>query len=73
MDNYQYSIEQLARQKGAWPDIARECEVSYSWLCKFAENKIPNAAYTRVEKVAACLRSRDPGTSRRRSTDKKIP
>jgi hypothetical protein len=56
-DNYQFSIEQLALNQGSWPEIAEKCEVSYSWLCKFANNEIPNASYKRVERLAKHLRT----------------
>lgn len=35
-------IAQLRRRQGEWPDIAKAAGLSYSWLCKFAQNKIPN-------------------------------
>jgi hypothetical protein len=60
LDLYQYSIEKLAAQQGSWPEIARECAVSYSWLCKFANNKIPNAAYVRVQRIAGYLQELKP-------------
>jgi hypothetical protein len=68
-DLYQYSIDQLASRQGDWPEIARSCEVSYSWLCKFAHGEIPNAAYKRVKRLASILdETAEPRT--RRSTDK---
>lgn len=54
-DLYRYSIEQLAINQGSWPEIARSCGVSYSWICKFAGNKIPNASYIRVKRIASFL------------------
>ena len=54
-DHYAYAIEQLAENHGSWPDIARQCEVSYSWLCKLAKNKIPNASHARVKRLAEHL------------------
>lgn len=48
------AIVELRRLEGRWPEIAREAEVSYSWLCKFAQNKIPNAG---VETLAGLERA----------------
>lgn len=66
-DLYRYSIEKLAENKGSWPEIARECDVSYDWLCKFARNDIPNAAYVRVKRIASYFEARSKS---RRKTDK---
>lgn len=56
-DDYDYAIEQLANNKGRWPKIADECEVSYSWLCKFANGSIPDASHRKVKKLAEVLRA----------------
>lgn len=57
-DLYQYSIDQLAANHGSWPEIARECGVSYSWVCKFAKKKIPDASYAKVKRLAEALQAR---------------
>lgn len=74
-DLYQYSIDQLAANQGCWPEIAKECEVSYSWLCKFAAKKIPDASYNRVKRLAENLeyRAKRAEIENRRSTDKRFP
>lgn len=61
-DLYEYAIERLPSLQGSWPEIARECDVSYSWLCKFASKKIQGASYNRVKRLANCIaaRSTDP-------------
>lgn len=56
IDDYDYCITELARQKGNWPKIADDCEVSYSWLCKFANNDIPDASYRKIIRLAEHLR-----------------
>lgn len=56
---YEYSITELAHHQGSWPEIARDCDVSYAWICKFANGKIPNAAYQRVERIAEYLKAKN--------------
>jgi hypothetical protein len=70
-ENLQYAISELAKHKGLWPQIARECDVSYSWLCKFAKSDIPEPSWQKVERIAKRMRELDPKNANRRSTDKK--
>ena len=52
----QKTIASLADHQGSWPEIARQCQVSYSWVCKFANGKIPDPSALRVERVAIYLK-----------------
>jgi hypothetical protein len=71
-DLYQFSINQLAVNKGRWPEIARDCDVSYSWLCKFANNEIPNASYAKVKRIAERLLADAKKDKGRRKQDRNI-
>jgi hypothetical protein len=69
-DLYQYSLEQLAANKGIWPEVALNCSVSYSWVCKLAESKIPHPSYHRVKRVAEYFESLEAAARlNRRRTD----
>ena len=72
-DLYQFSINQLALNKGRWPEIARDCKVSYSWLCKFANNEIPNASYVKVTRIAEHLQAGEKRENKsRRKQDRRV-
>jgi hypothetical protein len=57
-NNIQFCIDRLADLKGFWPEIADEVEVSYSWLCQFAKNKIPDPSHKRIVRLSENLKAR---------------
>jgi hypothetical protein len=55
MDIQDKTIKLLNDRKGDWVDIAKRADVSYSWITKFANNKIPNSGTRTIKKVLAVL------------------
>jgi transcriptional regulator with XRE-family HTH domain len=45
----------LDKRRGDWQAIAKEAEVSHSWLSKFVRGDIPNPGYATLKKVHECL------------------
>jgi transcriptional regulator with XRE-family HTH domain len=45
----------LESRKGDWQAIAKEADVSHSWLSKFVRDEIPNPGYATLKKVHDCL------------------
>jgi transcriptional regulator with XRE-family HTH domain len=45
----------LADRKGEWPQIAREAEVSHSWLSQFVRGKIGNPGYRTLVRLHGVL------------------
>lgn len=62
---YQNSRDILARHKGIWPEVARECGVSYSWISKFVNGKIEDAGAKRLERICAFLHTKERKLARR--------
>jgi transcriptional regulator with XRE-family HTH domain len=50
--------ELLNKRRGDWPEIATESGVSYSWLSKFVNNRIPNPGLETLKKVFAAAERR---------------
>ena len=44
-------MEHLAKWKGEWPRIARECELDYFWVQRFAQNRTNDPGILKVEKL----------------------
>jgi hypothetical protein len=42
---------ELLARKGEWPRISRETGISYWWLIKFAQGRIPNPGVLVLEKL----------------------
>lgn len=55
MNLLQKAITELQLRKGDWVLIANQANVSYSWITKFANNKIPNAGVITVERILEIL------------------
>lgn len=49
------AIKELQRLKGDWKAIADASGVTYSWLCKFAQDKIPNPGVLTLHKLELAL------------------
>lgn len=45
----------LLERRGEWLSIAKEAEVSHSWISKFVNNHIPNPGYATLERLHRCL------------------
>lgn len=52
MDIIDFVRESLNNNKGTWPAVCEETGLDYSWLTKFAQGKIPNPGYQRVDALA---------------------
>lgn len=48
-------IVRLIERKGDWQRIAKGSGVSYSWLSKFANRRIPNPGYRTLKQLDAYL------------------
>lgn len=46
----------LLQRKGDWRAVAASSGISYSWISKFVNRKIPNPGYETLKKLAAVLR-----------------
>ena len=64
-DLCKYSIQQLDSHQGNWPEIAKTCDVSYSWLCKLAGGRIPDPSYYRVNRLADYLKMLEKRNNKR--------
>ena len=42
---------QLDALKGRWPEVCDRADVSYSWLCKFAQGRIPDPGVQRLVRL----------------------
>lgn len=38
-------------RRGEWRSLATEAKVSYDWLTKFAQGRIPEPGYYKVERI----------------------
>lgn len=45
----------LQANKGNWKDYATKSGVSYSWVCKFAQDLIPRPGFAMLQKLDAVL------------------
>ena len=52
----------LNERKGDWQRVARTAGVSYSWLTKFAQGRIPNPGYMTLKRLHSALLLGDPKT-----------
>lgn len=50
----------LDGRKGDWPAVAQGADVSYSWLTKFAANRIPNPSYGSLVRLRDFLKTGRP-------------
>ena len=48
----------LESRRGDWASIAKQAEVSYSWLSKFVNGHIPNTGYATLKRLHGCLLDR---------------
>jgi hypothetical protein len=55
MNLLQDVIDALNACKGDWPSIAAKANVSYSWLTKLAQLKIPNPGVKTIERLYQVL------------------
>lgn len=44
--------ERVNAAKGQWPVICKETGLGYSWLSKFAADRIPSPAWKRIQALA---------------------
>ena len=43
--------EYVRMQRGRWPELCREANVNYHWLCKFSQRRIRNPSADIIEKL----------------------
>ena len=55
MDILDTLVKDLQTRRGDWPEIAKQAQVSYSWLTKLAQGRIPDPSIRRVFRVRAVL------------------
>ena len=56
MSNFDQIVAKgLDARRGSWRDIAKQSGVSYSWLSKFANGRIPNPGYATLCKLHVAL------------------
>ena len=55
MNLLEKTIQLLQINKGNWVAIAKQADVSYSWITKLAQGKIPNPSVVTIEKLLAIL------------------
>lgn len=53
---YQYVIDQLARSKGTWPEVAEQSGVSRRTIEKIASGEIADPGVSHIEKLARHFR-----------------
>lgn len=51
-------ISSVQERRGEWPKLAKDAEVSYSWLVKFAAGEIRNPRIQTVDRLAVALMAR---------------
>ena len=64
-------IKALNERKGNWPVVAQENDVSYSWLTKLAQGKIPNPGIQTIERLYYYLLPTQAGQDRRTKSDRR--
>ncbi len=42
---------QLLERRGEWPNIAKQADVSHSWISKFVNKRIPNPGYATLARL----------------------
>lgn len=52
-------IEAARKHRGHWQSLAKDADVSYSWLVKFANWHIPNPGVSTIDKLSRALQQRD--------------
>jgi hypothetical protein len=56
---YVYGKLRDAAEHKQMAQLARDVPADYSWLCKFANDKIPGASYTKIHELAEYFFRRD--------------
>lgn len=72
MDLLKQILTELNSRKGDWPKIATDNEVSYSWLTKLAQGKIPNPGINTIIRLYDYLFPNSVGEERRRSPGRRV-
>ena len=48
---------QLLERRGEWPKIAKQADVSHSWISKFVNKRIPNPGYATLARLREFMNS----------------
>ena len=48
---------QLLERRGEWPNIAKQADVSHSWISKFVNKRIPNPGYATLARLNEFMNS----------------
>ena len=67
MDLLKQVISEQNKRKGDWPQIDADNVVSYSWLSKLAQRKIPDPGINKIVRLYDYLFQNTEGVERRRS------
>lgn len=59
-DTDEIVVQLLTARKGEWESIAEKSGVSYSWISKFMNSKIPNPGSATLKKLRAWLEANPP-------------
>jgi len=54
----QYVKDKLQSSKGTWPEISKATKISYSWITKFAQGRIPSPGYPKIESLYKYFKAR---------------
>ena len=50
---------QLLERRGEWPNIAKQADVSHSWISKFVNKRIPNPGYATLARLNEFMNSEE--------------
>ena len=50
---------QLLERRGEWPNIAKQADVSHSWISKFVNKRIPNPGYATLARLSEFMNSEE--------------
>ena len=56
--------ELLEKWRGNWMKVAKDCDVSHSWISQFVRGKIPNPGFATLTKLQAYLVATPPPVAR---------
>jgi transcriptional regulator with XRE-family HTH domain len=65
--------ELMNARKREWESIAEKAGVSYSWVSKFMNNRIPNPGNTTLKKLRTWLEANPPAGQQQPSTNAAVP
>ena len=55
----QYVLNKLKASIGKWPAICQETGITYSWITKFAQGRIPSPGFDKIETLTHYFKARE--------------